>query len=142
MNPLFLKDAVLTIAATGYEAEVSSVTLTPSTSTVTWKGLTPEAVFTQTPNATWTCDLTFAQDWDLATSLGVYLFENEGEEVAMVFTPKSGGAGFAANVVITPGAVGGSVDSFAESTVSLPVQGKPTYTPPVGARAAKKTADA
>jgi len=131
MTPLFLKDAVLTIAATGYEAEVSSATLTPSTSSTTWKGLTPEAVFTNTSNATWVLDLTYAQDYDDALSLGVYLFEHEGEEVAMNFVPKNGGAGFTANVVITPGAVGGAVDGFAESTVSLPVQGRPVYVPAV-----------
>src|SRR6187431_2324528 len=101
MVPLYLKDAVLTIGATGYEAEVSSATFTPSTSTATWKGLTPEAVFTNTANATWVVDLTFAQDWDDALSLGVYLFEHEGEEVECTFEPKSGGAGFTATVVIT-----------------------------------------
>ena len=136
MQPLYLKDSLLTIEAANYEAEVSSVTFEPSTSTATWKGLTPEAVFTQTANATWVVTLTFGQDWDDPLSLGVYLFQNEGQEVAMVFQPVNGGAGFSAQVVITPGAIGGPVDGFAESTVSLPVQGKPTYVPPVLAAAA------
>ena len=90
MTPLFLKDSVLTIAATGYEAEVSSATFTPSTSSATWKGLTPDAVFTNTSNATWTVELTYAQDPDDALSLGMYLFEHEGEEVACQFTPQVG----------------------------------------------------
>ena len=142
MQPLFLKDAVLTIAATNYEAEVSSVTFTPSTSISTWKGLTPGAVFTEAGLATWVADIVAAQDWDDPLSLGVYLFEHEGEEVACVFTPKNGGAGFAADIIVTPGAIGGAVDGFAESTVSLPVQGKPTYTPPVVARSRRaKTGD-
>jgi hypothetical protein len=141
MTPLYLKDAVLTIEASDYQAEVSSAAFEPSTSTATWKGLTPDAVFTQTANATWVLTLTFGQDWDDPTSLGVYLFENEGAEVAMVFEPKAGGAGFSANVVITPGAVGGAVDGFAESTVSLPVQGKPTYVAalPLASRKARKS---
>ena len=133
MVPLYLKDAVLTIGAAGYEAEVSAAAFTPSTSVSTWKGLTPTAVFTETGAATWVADLTFGQDWDDPTSLGVYLFEHEGESVPVVFTPKNGGAGFTGTVIITPGAVGGAVDGFAESTVSLPMQGRPTYTPPVGA---------
>ena len=136
MQPLYLKDAVLTIAAADYQAEVSAVTFEPSTSTATWKGLTPEAVFTQTANATWVCTIVFGQDWDDPLSLGVYLFQNEGTQVTMTFEPAAGGAGFTADVVITPGAVGGAVDGFAESTVSLPVQGKPTYVAPVLAAAA------
>jgi len=128
MTPLYMKDATLTIAATGYEAEVSSATLTPSTSSAQWKGLTPEAVFTQTSATVWTLDLTLAQDWDDPDSLGLYLFEHEGEEVAMTFAPKVGGGGFTANVILTAGAIGGAVDGFAESTVSLPVQGRPVFT--------------
>ena len=128
MTPLYLKDATLTIAATGYEAEVSSAVFTPSTSPVTWKGLTPTAVFTETPTATWVVDLTYAQDHDDDASLGVYLFEHEGEALECVFAPKAGGASYTATVVITPGAVGGTVDGFAEATVSLPVQGRPTRT--------------
>jgi hypothetical protein len=142
MTPLYLKDALLSIAAAEYQAEVSSATFEPSTSTATWKGLTPEAVFTQTANATWVITIVWAQDWDDATSLGVYLFQNEGEEVELVFEPKTGGAGFSATVVITPGAIGGAVDGFAESTVSLPVQGKPAYVPPVAARKARAKAGA
>jgi len=131
MTPLYMKDALVTIAGTPYEAECSNVTFTPSTSTTTWKGLTPDAVFTNTANATWTVDMTLAQDWDAISSLGLYLFEHEGEEVSLVFEPKNGGGGFTAQVVITPGAIGGAVDGFAESQVSLPVQGRPTYVAPV-----------
>ena len=139
MTPLFMKDAVVTIGATGYQAEISSAVFTPSSSVATWKGLTPTAVFTETSAATWVVDITFAQDPNDALSLGIYLFEHEGESVTMVFEPKAGGAGFTGQVVITPGAIGGAVDGFAEATVSLPVQGRPSYTPPVlAARAGRK----
>ena len=129
MTPLYLKDATLTIAATGYEAEVSSATLTPATSSAQWKGLTPEAVFTQTSATTWTLDLVLAQDYDDADSLALYLFEHEGETAAMSFAPNVGGGGFTADVIITAGAIGGAVDGFAEATVSLPVQGRPVFAP-------------
>jgi len=138
MTPLYMKDAVVTIGSTGYEAEISSAVFTPSATVATWKGLTPTAVFTESGAATWVVDITASQDWDDPLSLGVYLFEHEGESVPIAFEPKAGGAGFAGTVVITPGAIGGAVDGFAESTVSLPVQGRPTYTPPVVVAASRK----
>ena len=139
MTPLFMKDAVITIDAADYQAECSSAALTPSTSSTTWKGLTPTAVFTEAGAATWVVDLTYAQDFNDPLSLGVFLFNHEGESVDMAFEPKAGGAGFTATVVIVPGAAGGTVDAFAESTVSLPVQGRPVLVP--GVLAADESAD-
>jgi hypothetical protein len=125
VSPFVLKDVTLLIAADNYEAHVSSVELVPSASTVTWKGLTPSSVFTDVSTATWVCNLSFAQDWATTDSLSRYLFENEGEAVACEFVPVAGGAGFSATIVITPGAIGGAVDSVAVATVSLGVQGRP-----------------
>jgi hypothetical protein len=128
VQPIYLKDVLLTVASDNYEKHVSSVALTPSTSTATWKGLSPEAVYNNIGVATWVADLTFAQDWDTADSLSAYLFENEGEEVTLTFQPVSGVSGtWTATVIVAPGAVGGAVDSFAEATVSLPIQGRPSY---------------
>jgi hypothetical protein len=123
-----MRDVLLTIASTNYQAELSSVAFTPSSSTTTWKGLTPTAVFNFATTATWTADLTFAVDWDTSTSLARYLFAHEGETQTIVFRPKGTGySGMTANVIITPGAIGGSVDSVSEATVSLPIQGRPTF---------------
>lgn len=132
VQPLYLKDVTLTIGTDGYEKHVSAVTLTPSVSTATFKGLDTEAVFTQASTASWTCELSYVQDWNTADSLSEYLFNNAGSEVTMTFAPESAGGGsFSADVIIVPGAVGGTVDAYATSTVSLPVQGQPTYTPAV-----------
>jgi hypothetical protein len=76
-------------------------------------------------------DIAYAQDWDTTGSLSQYLFANEGAEVTLTFEPVNGGASWSADVIIVPGAVGGAVDSFAVATVSLPVQGKPSFTPAV-----------
>jgi len=82
------------------------------------------AVYSNIGTATWVADLTFAQDWNTADSLSAYLFENEGEEVTLTFEPINGVSGtWTATVIVAPGAVGGAVDSFAEATVSLPIQG-------------------
>lgn len=132
VTPLYLKDVVLSIGTAGeFEKHVSGVTFTPSVATATFKGLDSAAVFTQASNATWTVDLNYVQDWDTTGSLSAYLFNNAGTEVDITFTPASGSGSWEATCIIVPGAVGGQVDAYAVSTVSLPVQGQPTYTPAV-----------
>lgn len=132
VQPLYLKDVVLSIGTAGeFEKHVSGVVFTPSVATATFKGLDSAAVFTQASNASWTVDLSYVQDWDSATSLSGYLFNNAGTEVSITFTPASGSGSWEAVCIIVPGAVGGQVDSYATSTVSLPVQGQPVFTPAV-----------
>ncbi|WP_157001433.1 hypothetical protein [Agromyces laixinhei] len=120
VNPLVLKDVVLSFGADSYEKHVSGVTFTPSSSTITWQGLTPDAKFTDVTAADWACQLDYVQDWDTADSLSQYLYENEGTEVAATFKPRSGsGPSFTAELVITPGAIGGVVNSYATTSVTL-----------------------
>lgn len=126
--PYVLKDAVLTIDSDDYEAHVSSVTLTPSTSTVTWQGITPAASFTDTTSPSWTCALAYAQDWTTTDSLAQYLLENAGERKTMVFQPVGATAGdptFTATVIIAPGPIGGAVNTVQVGTVTLGVVGEP-----------------
>jgi hypothetical protein len=129
VQPIYLKDVVLTVDGDTYEKHVSGVTFTPSVTSATWKGLEPTAVFTNVGSSTWMIDLAYAQDWNTADSLSAYLFDNEGAEITLSFVPVSGGGTWSATVIIVPGAVGGAVDSYATSSVSLPVQGRPTFTP-------------
>lgn len=130
VTPLTLTDVVIDIDGNDYGAAVSSVAFTPSASNVTFKGLKPGAVFTDVTNATWTCDITYAQDWDSATSLARYLFDNAGDAVDATFRPRTGvGPSFDATLLITPGAIGGAVDATATATVSLGVRGKPVLVP-------------
>ena len=123
--PIVLSDVTLKIAASNYEAHVSSVELTPSPVSASFKGMTPTAVFNLAGASTWQAALTFAQDWATTNSLSAYLFDNEGTNVVMDFYPKSGGTGFRCTVSLVSGSIGGSVDSVAVSTVTLPVSGKP-----------------
>jgi hypothetical protein len=129
--PITLTNALLTLGLDGYQKHVSAVELVPTATSTTWKGLEPTAVFTNTGRATWVCNLAFAQDWETPDSLSQYLLEHEGEIVAAVFEPEAGGAGFTANLVITPGSIGGAVDTTAVATVSLGVQGRPVLVPAV-----------
>lgn len=132
VQPLYLKDVILTVDGDTYEKHVSGVSIVPTVATATFKGLDSAAVFTQASNASWTVDLTYVQDWETADSLSAYLFNNAGSEITLSFKPESGSGGtFSATVIVVPGSIGGQVDSYATSTVSLPVQGQPTYTPAV-----------
>lgn len=131
VNPLVLKDVVLSLGADSYEKHVSGVTFTPSAATITWQGLTPTAKFTDVAAADWTCQLDYVQDWDTPDSLSQYLFENEGAEIAATFKPRSGsGPSFTANLVITPGAIGGVVNAYATTSVTLGSD-KPVLVPAV-----------
>lgn len=125
LAPLLMKEAVLSLGSDDFAAAVSSMTLTPSSSTVSFKGLKPTATYTDVTAPTWTCDVTFVQDWSTNTSLSYYLWTHQGETVNATFTPKAGGRSWTVKLVITPGAIGGAIDGFAEATVSLGVSGQP-----------------
>lgn len=129
VKPIVLKDCLLTIAADNYEAHVSQVQFDPSTSAQTWQGMTPDASFTDTSTATWAATLAYAQDWVTPAALSRYLHEHEGEVKEMTFSPKAGGPSFTVEAIITPGAIGGTVNAFATATVTLPLQGKPVLAP-------------
>lgn len=131
VQPLVLKDVELLFAAAGddYRKHVSNVTFTPTAAAVTWTGLGLNT-HTDQSTATWAVALTYVQDWDSATSLSRYLFDNEGETVTMTFRPRSGaGPSFTAQVIITPGAIGGAVNAFAETTATLGCMEKPALVP-------------
>lgn len=126
VSPFVLKNVTLTIDVDNYEAHVSQVEFVPSVSQVTWKGLTPSAVFTDSGSPTWVCTLAYAQDWETADSLSQYLMDHANEKVTAVFEPVAGGTAFTADVIIAPGNIGGTVDGVAVGTVTLGVDGAPT----------------
>lgn len=131
-KPLFLQNATVQIGTDSFEQAVSSVALTPSTSTVTFKGLTPAAVFNFATPSTWVAALTFAQDWSTAGSLANYLHTHEGEKVTLTFVPAvddEDSPTITATVFVVPGSIGGETGTVNTSQVSLPVDGKPTITP-------------
>lgn len=128
--PLYLKDVVLTIGTDSYEKTVSAVSFVPASTTATWQGLSPDATYTEQTSATWTCSLTYAQDWDNDDSLALFLYEHAGEKMPATFKPKRGSGGtWAADLVLIEGTVGGTVNAFAEATVTLGVDGRPGFTP-------------
>ena len=118
VNPFVLKNVLLTLGSDDYRKHVSSVEFVPTASSVVFNGL-GNNTHTNVSTASWVANLSFAQDWETEDSLSRYLFENEGETVAALFEPVAGGSGFSANLVLTPGAIGGTVNATAIATVSL-----------------------
>ncbi len=129
--PFVLKDVLFTVGADNYEQHVSSVKFEPQTNVVTWQGLTPAANFSDTTAPTWTCTLTYAQDWTTTNSLAQYLLANSGQQKTVVFKPQGATTGkpiFTATVIITPGPMGGDVNTVQVGQVTLGVVGTPAKT--------------
>lgn len=130
VEPFILKDSIFSVAADDFAAACSAITITPTAQTVTFVGLKPGAVFTDMSAAVWALALTYAQDHANADSLSNYLFDHEGETKEVTFKPQSGiGPSYTVNLVITPGAIGGTGGAVAASTVNLGVKGKPVRVP-------------
>lgn len=127
IEPLYMDAADLNIAGDDYAAHISGASFVPSTSTVTWQGAKPAAVFTRQTRATWVLNLNFAQDWESAKSLSQYLHANEGTITPIVLTPVSGGKSFTADVIIAPGTIGAEINQFGTSSISLGVNGRPEF---------------
>jgi hypothetical protein len=119
-----MRESTLSVAGDDFAASVSSVTLTPSVSTVSFKGLKATSVHTETTSPTWTLDLAAAQD-ESDEGLQSHLWEGQGTSEDWTFTPKSGGRPWTVTVVLSPTAIGGAVDAYANFTVSLGVSGQP-----------------
>lgn len=126
VSPFVLKDILLTLATTGasptsgdYQKHVSAAAFTPKADVKTWTGLGANTV-TDVGTATWTCDLTYAQDWETTASLSQFLMDHEGEKIDAIMEPITGeGSKFTATLTVTPGAIGGKGGDFLEATVSL-----------------------
>ena len=143
VQPLVLKDVEALIGGTtpdDFRKHLSGVTFTPSSSQQTWSGL---GLNTHTDSSipTWTVQLDYVQDWTSTASLSRYLFENEGQTVPFTFTPTDGvGPSFTANISIISGAIGGQVNAFATTSVTLGSD-KPQLVPPVVADESAEDAD-
>jgi len=128
VEPVILQESILTIGADDHASAVSSVRILPNSSIVRYKGLKRNThTYPTVPD--WSAEINFAQDWADPASLANYLFEHQGETVPAVFEPTSGvGLRWAVDLVITPGAIGGDVDTVMVSPVTLGVNGAPVPT--------------
>lgn len=129
--PFVLKDAVFTVGTDSYEAHVSAVTFTPSSSTVTWVGITPASAFSDQSTPTWVCQIDYAQDWTTTNSLAQYLLTNQGQTKVVVFKPQGNATGkpiFTATLILVAGPIGGAVNTVQVGSVTCGVVGAPVKT--------------
>lgn len=129
-TPLFMKSATLTIDSVDYADLISNVVFTPTTPTVSHKGISGK-VATSVGATEWAVTFDYAQSFDTAGSLALKLFNDSGDKVEAVFKPEGAAAAttVTATVTLLPGSLGGAVDSAATSSVTLPIDGKPTIVP-------------
>lgn len=128
-NPTFMKSATVTIDGVEYADLISNVVFTPTTASLEFKGISGK-VATSVGATTWAVTFDYAQSYDTAGSLALKLFNDAGDKVTAVFKPEAAGAAsVSATITLLPGSFGGAVDAAATSSVTLPVDGKPTITP-------------
>lgn len=131
--PFIIKDVSLTIdggTPAEYKCEVSQVSLTPTVPIVEAFAACPDGNYKDVGVISWSATITYFQDWTEPASLANYLFENIGTTKHMTFEPQAGGTSFEADVVVVPGAVGGTVNEYATADAEMPVSGQVTKTAP------------
>lgn len=134
IQPLVLKDVVLVLGEGGddFRKHVDQVTFTPSQpTTLKWTGLGKNTHSDRATDVEWTVTLQYAQDWESTASLSRYLYDH-GDDIEPIparFEPKAGGVGFETEVYPAHGAIGGSVNAFATTSVTLACTGKPALVP-------------
>lgn len=118
-------------AGVEYAAQCKNLTWTKSGGTKQeWQGGDPATSFTDVTPEGYDAALTFGQDWEDPDSLARILFAHSGEEAEIAYQPTPGGVIISATVTLAaPATIGGELNTFQDSTVSMP-SSKPVFTPP------------
>lgn len=125
-SPLFIKSASVKIGTVNYAELISNVVLTPTTPTLSFKGVSGKT-FQSTGSESWQLQFDYAQDFKSTDSLALRLFNDAGKDVTIVITPEAGLSQptWTVTVTLQAGAIGGAVDAAATASVTLPVTGRP-----------------
>lgn len=130
-NAYKMKDVSFKIGTTEYKTQLSRVELTNSTEADSFPVLSPGTVYQDTSQTVWTLELEGAQDEGSAEALWLYLFENNGTKAQFEFVPNNAATTkkvVKGTVVLSPTNIGGSVNNWAQFSVSLVVDGEVTIT--------------
>jgi hypothetical protein len=127
--PLFFKDYILKNPTTDRAEQCSAVTLTPKPTIHTFKGGGAVPANFKDLELDWTLDLVFGQDFVEPTSLSRTLLAGAGTVgEGWIFEPANGaGPTFTVDVLMVPGAAGGTGRAHATASVSLEVIGQPVF---------------
>lgn len=114
------------------ECAVTACDLVPTFSTVTSTVACPDGTISDAGPTSWSFNVTANVDAG-ATSFSTYLEENDGDVVAVEWVPDPVNHPTRArkfSVIVKPMNEGHPVGAFASGSVSLPVQGRPTWGAP------------
>lgn len=124
LQPITLRDATPTVGEDDFTAAVDQVTFTPEVRW-SWAERLGGWDFPVFEGVRWTCVLGFAQDLTEG-SLTRYLIEHVAERRTVLFTPEvGGGSAVLAEVMLTPGKVGGDTSGVLISEATMPLFGDP-----------------
>ena len=142
----YFDDVTLTFTVAPDEADVScditAATLTPDTTEEIRKRLCGQR--TVTGKTTWSLELEWDQNWsppsvgppEVVAGLSWFLQEHDGESATFVIDWPLEDTRATGTVRIKPGPFGGTAGEIAEATITLGLDGEPTYTSPIPATAA------
>lgn len=125
-----LKSCSLTFGGGEYTNQVSKARLVPDTPMQTKRVLVPDGTLQDIDSASWTFELGGIQDWTDAQGLARYLNDHAGEEVEVVFEPKSGGVVATFTIIATAVPFGGEQGNWVEIDLTFPVVGTPEFADP------------
>src|SRR6187431_2034507 len=131
-TPYTMSTATLTIAlddlvpGDDYTAAISQAQFNPTFSTNPWYGIGGHTLTFTSPVA-WALVVAIAQDLAPAGLLR-FLLDNAGQPATVTLTPLAAEDPITANVILAPGAIGGTADgSAAVATITMGVQGAPEF---------------
>lgn len=123
-----LRNALVTVAGTEYQAKVKTASLTPEVNKQEYRTLVPAGVEQDVDAPVWSLQLVGLQDWG-TDGLAKYLHDHHGEEVSIELAPKNtlGEPLATVTVVSQSSQFGGNQGEFAETDVTLGVVGQPVF---------------
>lgn len=118
----------LEILTDDYTAAVTSCALTPTAPEATITDIGGGVTNVIGANA-WQADIGYNQDWKTTNSFSKKLREWHGQTKVMKYTPDAGGETATFTALIKAGTFGGANSSIHAATISLKVNGQPTFAP-------------
>ena len=126
-NPLVIEDVMLTLGTKEFSTACDSVILAPTTVKARWKPVNGLKK-TRVAKPDWALTLNLGQDFD-TTGLTHELIEGHGTSVPFTLKPlgDSDAAEISGSVTLEAVQVGGGAETIAVSSVTLDVDGQPTF---------------
>jgi hypothetical protein len=121
---IFMKDTEVTWDGTQFLGNTTRALLTPDTPEQQLRTLDPGYVLADVDSTTWVFGVSGPQ---VEEGLSEFLFDNAGEEVEIVLTPKRGTGNntWTFTIIAKPVPIGGDQGAYATFEATFPVVGEP-----------------